>query len=134
PPAIPLKIPSAEYSRVSYTIDGQAGIAHVSGTIDPDTLMKLLAQSGKHAELLRDDSGYKHQNGHGYGQSYYNNHDYGYYNPNGTGSYHATTYRYHHQLVPNYYEPKAPPLSFPQPPPWREIHPFYNPDTQYTIM
>ncbi|CAB4298153.1 unnamed protein product [Prunus armeniaca] len=46
---------------VSYTIDAQAGIAHVSGTIDPDTLMKLLAQSRKHAELLRVNSGYKHQ-------------------------------------------------------------------------
>ncbi|PQQ20559.1 hypothetical protein Pyn_01199 [Prunus yedoensis var. nudiflora] len=68
-----------------------------------------------------------YRNGHGYGQSYYNNHDYGYYNPNGTGSYHATTDPYHHQqYYPNYYEPKAPP--------WREIHPFYNPDTQCTIM
>ncbi|KAL6297701.1 hypothetical protein ACE6H2_005843 [Prunus campanulata] len=67
-----------------------------------------------------------YRNGHGYGQSY---------NPNGTGSYHATTDPYHHQqYYPNYYEPKAPPLSFPQPPPRREIHPFYNPDTQCTIM
>ncbi|KAH0988540.1 hypothetical protein GBA52_000023 [Prunus armeniaca] len=57
-----------------------------------------------------------------------NNHDYGYYNPNGTGSCHATTDPYHHQrYYPNYYELKAPPLR-------REIHPFYDPDTQCTIM
>ncbi|XP_021823135.1 heavy metal-associated isoprenylated plant protein 32-like [Prunus avium] len=132
---------------VSYTIDAQAGIAHVSGTIEPDTLLKLLSKSGKHAELLRIDSGYKHQfytakpvanhrNGHGYGQGYYNNHDYGYYNPNGTGnSSHIATDPYHHQrYYPNYYEQTAQPLSFPQPPPRMEIHPFYDPDTQCTIM
>ncbi|CAN6572415.1 unnamed protein product [Malus baccata var. baccata] len=131
---------------VSCTIDTQAGIAYVSGTIEPNMLLKLLAKSGKHAELLRVDSGYKHQfyeakpvanytSGQDYGAYYHNNHDYGYYGHNGS---YETTIPYHHhpQHYPNYYDTRetVPAIRFPQPPPPMQVHPFYDPDTQCTIM
>ena len=45
---------------MKYYIDAQAGIAYVAGTIHPDTLLRRLgwlAKSGKHATLLKADSG-----------------------------------------------------------------------------
>nr|XP_011468612.1 PREDICTED: uncharacterized protein LOC105352707 [Fragaria vesca subsp. vesca] len=42
---------------VKYYIDAQAGIAYVAGTIHPDTVLRRLAKSGKHATLLKADSG-----------------------------------------------------------------------------
>lgn len=46
---------------MKYYIDAEAGIAYVAGTIHPDTLLRVLAKSGRHAQLLRVDSGYRQQ-------------------------------------------------------------------------
>lgn len=139
---------------VSYSIDTQNGNVTVTGTIEPQALLTLLAKSGKHAELVRVDSGVlreqrlKKQQQQNYGQSsygYINSYypqQYGYYNHSGAGYPYGTTpdyYRTYPQLYPNYYQqqpvrPPAPPLGFPQPPPPMEIHPFYDPETQCTIM
>ncbi|KAG2678178.1 hypothetical protein I3760_12G131900 [Carya illinoinensis] len=47
---------------VSYNIDGQQGLAYVSGSIDPAVLLKMLAKVGKHAELFWVDSRRQHWN------------------------------------------------------------------------
>ncbi|KAL5548543.1 hypothetical protein UlMin_003774 [Ulmus minor] len=68
--------------EVSYTIDAQAGIAYISGRIDPNDLLNKMAKAGKHAKLVRIDAGYHLYgarsplvNGNGYGNyphnSYY---------------------------------------------------------------
>ncbi|KAB2614094.1 hypothetical protein D8674_036410 [Pyrus ussuriensis x Pyrus communis] len=45
---------------VSYSIDAEAGMAYVAGTVDPNTLLTSFAKAGKHAQLLRvhSDSGH----------------------------------------------------------------------------
>lgn len=45
---------------VSYSIDAEAGMAYVAGTVDPNTLLTSFAKAGKHAMLLRvhSDSGH----------------------------------------------------------------------------
>ncbi|XP_015866690.2 heavy metal-associated isoprenylated plant protein 32 [Ziziphus jujuba] len=125
---------------VSYSIDTQAGIAYVRGKINPDSLLKMLAKAGKHAELLRVYSGKHHQ----YASARGGQIGYGYYQDPylyGNG-YHQNFYgaplmehchpQSHHY---SYYEPTAPPVQgFPQPPPPMDISPFYNPDAQCSIM
>ncbi|KAL6135903.1 hypothetical protein ACLB2K_068128 [Fragaria x ananassa] len=164
----------------SYSIDMQNGSVTVTGMIDPQSLMARLRKSGKHAELIKVDSGvlrearmkkqkkqqqkeeeeeeYYRQlcygrggyNPYGYANGYYPHQQYGYHN-SGAGYPYGTTpdyYRSQHQLYPNYYQEQpvratgaplpgvthAPRLGFPQPPPPLEIHPFYDPDTNCTIM
>ena len=131
----------------SYSIDTQNGTVTVTGMIDPKALMARLAKSGKHAELLKVDSGVlrearmkkelKQKQLQEQREQYYYNalgYPYGTTTPNYYGS--------HHQPYPNYYQqqtvmPTAPPvprLGFPQPPPPMEIHPFYDPETKCAIM
>ncbi|KAK3032183.1 hypothetical protein RJ639_035008 [Escallonia herrerae] len=66
----------------SVTIDAQEGTARVAGEVDPNVLLRALARSGKHAEIVRvnlkhpvlkrsyygdDYSPYGHDYSHGYG-------------------------------------------------------------------
>ncbi|KDP43732.1 hypothetical protein JCGZ_22359 [Jatropha curcas] len=121
---------------VSFTIDAEMGIARVSGKIDPDKLLVMLAKAGKHTDLLWLDSGNHLTNAssvhrnvvwpHGYnlhgnfGYGYYNNHmscpPYGVIDPYMKGPFPPQRSLYydppHYQP---YYEPPAP--SFPQAPP-----------------
>ncbi|PON94121.1 hypothetical protein TorRG33x02_101600 [Trema orientale] len=84
--------------EVTYTIDAQKGIACVSGRINPNTLLLLLEKAGKHAELLRVDSGYPrygarrsllHEDSHGY---YYSPLDYSYHEPMSHAPLHYSQY------------------------------------------
>lgn len=105
----------------------------------------MLAKAGKHAELLRVYSGNHNQyasaggqmgmlNGNGYGYyhdqySYGNGYHQNLYGPPLMEHYHPQSHHY------SYYEPTAPPAQgFPQPPPPMEISPFYNPDSQCSVM
>ncbi|EXB67446.1 hypothetical protein L484_009526 [Morus notabilis] len=92
--------------EVSYTIDGQTGIARVSGRIDPHKILKLLEKAGKHAELLKVDSGH-----HQYGTT-------AFVDENG----------YHYSPGYSHYEPTTPPLPLPPPP---SHHTYYEPGFQH---
>ncbi|XP_040989073.1 heavy metal-associated isoprenylated plant protein 32-like [Juglans microcarpa x Juglans regia] len=84
---------------VSYNIDGQQGLAYVSGNIDPAILLKMLAKTGKHAELFWVDSRRQHRNNQNplvQGDvSHY--HDYGNRNYARMGYYHGNSYGDHGQ-------------------------------------
>ncbi|XP_050380055.1 heavy metal-associated isoprenylated plant protein 32-like [Argentina anserina] len=117
----------------SYSIDTETGTVTVTGLIDPKALMARLAKSGKHAELVKVDSGilrearmkkelkqkqlqeqrehYQYYAQYGYPYGYSNGYypqQYGYHNHSGAGYPYGTTtpdyYRSHHQPYPNYYQ------------------------------
>ncbi|KAL5746642.1 hypothetical protein ACOSP7_027788 [Xanthoceras sorbifolium] len=128
---------------VTYSIDAQQGIAYISGKVDPGKILKMLAKSGKHAELCWIDSGQNpnrvpFNNGYGYPNSHDNGYNGLYY---GTASY-GDPYNQHYLMQPSapFYEPSAPvvtvpfyepePKYFPQPPPPYE-HGFRSGDPQW---
>ncbi|XP_024179886.1 uncharacterized protein LOC112185808 [Rosa chinensis] len=115
--------------------------------VDTGVLREARIKKLKQQQQLQQQYYYGHGYPFGYVNGYYPQ-QYGYYNQSGAGYPYGTTpdyYRNHHQLYPNYYQqqpvrptaphaPPAPRLGFPQPPPPLEIHPFYDPETQCTIM
>ncbi|KAJ6305174.1 hypothetical protein OIU78_020671 [Salix suchowensis] len=124
---------------VSFTIDASRGRARVSGEVNPNKLLLILAKAGKHAELIWVHHGniqsstqnYSHVYGNtpmGYGEGYGYYNDYPYNDPNRGMNYYMDdprqTYLYSHhqdyyppQFYPpySYYEPPA--VYFPQAPP-----------------
>nr|TKS00341.1 hypothetical protein D5086_0000185540 [Populus alba] len=123
---------------VSFTIDASRGRARVSGEVNPNKLLLILAKAGKHAELIWVHHGNSQSNaqsyshvygnyiptGYGGGYGYYN--DYPYNDPYGGMNYYMDdpqqTYLYYQDYYPpQYYPPYAyhepPAMYFPQGPP-----------------
>ncbi|KAK3227902.1 hypothetical protein Dsin_007764 [Dipteronia sinensis] len=115
---------------VTYSIDAQQGVAYISGKVDPGKILKMLAKSGKHAELCWIDSGQNpnrvpFNNGyHGYPNNIYDN---GY---NNSPNYYNTTsygdpYYYNHNYMMH------PELQYTPAPMSRATVPFYEPEPKY---
>ncbi|GMY22215.1 heavy metal-associated isoprenylated plant protein 32-like [Fagus crenata] len=120
---------------VSYNVDVETGITHVSGDIDPATLLKKLKKAGKGAELIWVDSG-PHQlhanatmpklpgNGYGYGLNPFGNgYGYGYY-----GDYDYSQYAMADPYVP------LPLPTYPHPYNYQYYDPLYDVDPKCSIM
>lgn len=132
---------------MSYIIDTETRIAHVSGKIDPGTLLMNLAKAGKHAELrwVEFDWHHHHQytpsappaglmatdmvDGYGYGSDGHR----AYCDHHGYGPYHHDYYGrmmdpYHHPYYSSYNDLPQP--HFLHAPPVPKNSSFYDPDWQ----
>ncbi|KAE8075705.1 hypothetical protein FH972_014398 [Carpinus fangiana] len=131
---------------ISYRIDGQEGVAHVNGRIDPEYLLRKLEQAGGVAELMEVNSS---DLAYGHNWTMYD-HNYPFYDHYGRSepSYHYP-YNYHtYESRLSHYEPyyydrsvrypyyryEPPAQCFPQPPSPVNVHPFYDPHYSCSIM